>query len=160
MISVPNPCGEDISKMPRINAGLYCKSCEHLVTDFRNFSDQELLDFFKKKSEQKICGTFRSYQLSEKPALKRLYRFQSSFGKGVLFKAAGMFIVLLSFLSSCRHRTTGLPVTGGGSNCHHPEHQKKHLQGTRTLDYMEIDSAAMDSLIQPADTMKKENIRN
>jgi hypothetical protein len=60
-ITVPKPCTESWDKMTLNEKGKHCASCNKTVTDFTNYTDKELADFFKKSSGN-ICGRISNYQ--------------------------------------------------------------------------------------------------
>ena len=61
-IQIPQPCGEDPSKMLPSEKGSYCLSCNKEVIDFTGMSDYALAAFFKKNSDN-VCGRFYPDQL-------------------------------------------------------------------------------------------------
>lgn len=63
-ISIPEPCTESLQNMKPIEGGLYCDVCSHAVIDFRNWSENEIQDYFKTKSG-KTCGIFKKEQTTE-----------------------------------------------------------------------------------------------
>lgn len=64
-LSIPTPCSQNWEEMSVNDKGRFCSSCNKSVIDFRNYSDQQLVDFFK-RSKGNVCGHFRDNQL-EKP---------------------------------------------------------------------------------------------
>jgi hypothetical protein len=48
--------------MADVPSGKFCNSCNKNVSDFTDFSDQELLDYFKQPSG-KVCGSLTIHQL-------------------------------------------------------------------------------------------------
>ncbi|MFL5763318.1 MAG: energy transducer TonB [Bacteroidia bacterium] len=63
IVQVPDPCGENWSGMQKQGNGRYCDSCKKVVVDFRNKSNEEILDYIRENSGKKICGTFKNTQL-------------------------------------------------------------------------------------------------
>jgi hypothetical protein len=61
-ISLSFPCREDWDKMEVVPGGRLCKSCVHIVRDFRDCTMSELQE--ASKSGQRVCGRFRKDQLS------------------------------------------------------------------------------------------------
>src|SRR5690348_5257306 len=59
---IPKPCTQDWDKMTVNEKGKHCESCNKTVTDFSNYSDKELFEFFKNKPEG-ICGHIPAYKL-------------------------------------------------------------------------------------------------
>lgn len=63
-ISIPNPCSQPLHEMKSIEGGVHCDVCSHAVIDFRNWSENEIQDYFKNKPE-KTCGIFKKEQTIE-----------------------------------------------------------------------------------------------
>lgn len=63
-LSVPKPCHEDWNKMTLNEQGAFCKVCAKTVVDFSTMSDEEVLNYFKNKGEEKTCGRFKASQLA------------------------------------------------------------------------------------------------
>lgn len=63
-ISIENPCHEDWQKMTPESQGRFCQACEKTVVDFSKMSDVEILYYFSQPRTEKVCGRFRSEQLS------------------------------------------------------------------------------------------------
>lgn len=105
-------CPEKWDAMSPQSSGRYCNSCEKVVTDFSQMSNEEILQRMHSSNEAGACGSFKAYQL-EKPfhdkrnALIDLYRRISS-GKTALpkFISLGLVTVLL-LLSGCHRRLSG-----------------------------------------------------
>jgi hypothetical protein len=64
-ISIENPCQENWDEMQPDQAGTrrFCANCRKNVVDFTLMSDRQIVDFFKKPSNQSACGRFLSDQL-------------------------------------------------------------------------------------------------
>jgi hypothetical protein len=62
--SIQKPCTEDWGKMNPEEQGRHCQVCCKTVVDFSKKSNTEIIGFLKSNSETKICGRFRSDQLS------------------------------------------------------------------------------------------------
>lgn len=60
-LTVPNPCHENWEEMTSDQKGKFCSVCSKTVTDFTNYSDEELVMSFK--SDKKVCGRFTDHQL-------------------------------------------------------------------------------------------------
>lgn len=102
-ISIPKPCNENWNEMTPDQQGAFCKVCSKVVVDFSNMSDEEVINFFAKKKEEKTCGRFRASQLSpyELKINLRSVAAQRSFPK--IF-AASLFI-FFSSLFVCKSDT-------------------------------------------------------
>ncbi len=62
-IQIKTPCTENWDKMTPDEKGRFCELCQHSVVDFTTMENNEILDFFKHKSQNKICGRFQKTQL-------------------------------------------------------------------------------------------------
>lgn len=62
-IGIPNPCHEDWEKMKIGVRSRYCISCKKDVTDFRDRSRQEILEYLILNYNKQVCGRFYSSQL-------------------------------------------------------------------------------------------------
>jgi len=63
-IAIENPCHENWDQMTPETQGRFCSSCEKIVIDFSEMSDSEILQFFNKPKTEKICGRFKTEQLT------------------------------------------------------------------------------------------------
>lgn len=75
-ISIPSPCHEDWNKMTQQEQGRFCSSCQKCVVDFRHLSDDALIEFYHRTSNEHVCGIFRESQLNReifKPQNKKSY---------------------------------------------------------------------------------------
>ncbi|MFT3909481.1 MAG: carboxypeptidase-like regulatory domain-containing protein [Ferruginibacter sp.] len=63
-IQIPHPCHEDWNKMTIEAQGRYCNACQKTVIDFSLMSDEQLVNFFKKKQSH-VCGRFSDDQLNK-----------------------------------------------------------------------------------------------
>ncbi len=95
------------------NSGRYCKSCEKVVMDFSQMSNEEIILKINSSNETGACGSFKAYQL-EKPfndkrnVLIDYYQEISVSGKTMFPKFISLALVTaLLFLSGCLRRTTG-----------------------------------------------------
>jgi hypothetical protein len=61
-IHVDNPCQQKWEDMQGSASGSFCNSCKKNVVDFTGMSDNQLIEFFKKKPVD-VCGRFYSDQL-------------------------------------------------------------------------------------------------
>jgi hypothetical protein len=69
-LSIPQPCTQNWDGMSVNETGRFCDSCNKSVIDFTNYSDQQLIEFFKGPKEN-VCGKLRHDQLG-----KSLYLLQ------------------------------------------------------------------------------------
>jgi len=65
-IKMTNPCKIDWTKMTEADDGRYCNTCEKIVVNFADMSDNELLEFFQNPEKRASnCGRFTEKQLTE-----------------------------------------------------------------------------------------------
>jgi hypothetical protein len=88
LVNIPIPCTEDFSKMTAAEKGFHCASCQKVVVDFRNKSDQEISDFIHENRGQNTCGRFKVSQVVR----------QRSFGFQIIRFAAALLLVFGSML--------------------------------------------------------------
>lgn len=116
-IAIENPCHEDWQGMPPEAQGRFCSACEKTVIDFSVMSDAEILHYFSQPRTEKVCGRFRSEQLSngEEKAIEPIKNsesslhvssFQSQPTKQLLHFAYLLVLVLGVGLSACGETKT------------------------------------------------------
>lgn len=64
-LSLNNPCSENWDAMSTVTTGRFCQSCQKTVTDFSQFTDSELMDFFKKRNYQSLCGRIQQHRVNK-----------------------------------------------------------------------------------------------
>ncbi len=64
-INIPEPCHKKFNELIPAQGGNFCDSCEKIVMDFTNMTDNEIAQIFL-KNKGKICGQFRKDQLGRK----------------------------------------------------------------------------------------------
>ena len=73
------PCQEDWNKMEKKDNGRYCDSCEKIVVDFSNMSNQEMVEYFQNAGGN-ICGKIQKNRLENNSAeVKHSNRWASTF---------------------------------------------------------------------------------
>jgi hypothetical protein len=86
-LEITKPCSENFNKFkPTLNGG-FCSSCQEEVIDFSKMKPQEIMNYFKNKSNEGICGKFNTNQLktytdNSKP--RKRYAFWSGIGLACL----------------------------------------------------------------------------
>lgn len=63
-ITIPKPCHEDWNTMTPEKQGRFCRSCSKTVVDFTEMLPGDIRHYFQENREKKICGHFRTAQLS------------------------------------------------------------------------------------------------
>ena len=69
-LGIPEPCHENWNNMKPEEKGRFCNSCQKTVVDFRNMSDSQLAEFFKKPAGS-VCGRFHADQLNRDISIPR-----------------------------------------------------------------------------------------
>lgn len=62
-IKVQYSCHKDWTKMQGAGKSRHCDSCDKLVFDFSNATNQEVIEFLTKRKNQNTCGKFNDSQL-------------------------------------------------------------------------------------------------
>lgn len=127
--SVPNPCHEKWDGMQPKENGRYCGSCQKVVIDFTNKTNDEILDYIKENSRKQLCGTFKNSQL---PASNQFQQHENS----IRFLAA-LLLVFGMTLFSCSSVDLG--------DKPEPDAEPKHHYDGTTIGVMVV----------PIDTVKK-----
>jgi hypothetical protein len=63
MISIPDPCSEDFTKMTPTQRGAFCSKCQIDTFDFRNVSNSDINKLILQNKGQHLCGQFKSSQI-------------------------------------------------------------------------------------------------
>jgi hypothetical protein len=146
--SIQKPCTEDWGKMSPESAekaNRHCQVCCKTVIDFSKKSDTEIVDFLKTNAEKKICGRFRSEQLTP-PAGSRAPKKNSRYR---IFFAALFFVFGGMLFTSCSS-TRGTDPFGGelmGDVAYVPDTTERVLMDDTVL-------------VLPTDTTKKTGKNN
>ena len=101
MITVPNPCNENWDSMRPQNQGRFCTSCQLVVTDFTKMDDQEIINYFRTHQKEKICGHFRSDQLTRMKITITPAQLQNHNWSIIQQIRIAIFLVFASSLFSC-----------------------------------------------------------
>lgn len=56
MIQIPDPCGEDWSKMKIVREGRHCLSCTKTVVDFTKMERYEIIEYLFLNKDKSVCG--------------------------------------------------------------------------------------------------------
>lgn len=77
-ISMSNPCSEQFGKFKQTPTGGFCYLCEKEVIDFRQMSDEALLDYLNNRKEN-TCGVFKSSQIKKTMESQKLKQSKFKF---------------------------------------------------------------------------------
>lgn len=101
-LNIPQPCHEDWHKMTPSQQGRFCSACAKEVVDFTAMSDNELLEYFLQKKDEKVCGRMYPDQLS-RPVTKIIWPKKK---KWWYWQYAAMFLLFLSKTGSAKAQGT------------------------------------------------------
>jgi hypothetical protein len=103
-ISISKACGENWTSFPKNNLGGFCERCQKNVIDFTSKTDNEIIDFFSRKSTG-VCGRFRPEQL-------KLYKVESeNTGLGKAAIVAAGILALTQMNRAFAHEIDAKEVT-------------------------------------------------
>lgn len=88
MITIPNPCSENWSKMSKTEKGRFCNSCNKQVIDFSKMKNEKINAYFENNQTSDICGNFKTSQVSKID------------NKKTRFKWMAVFVVFISFFAN------------------------------------------------------------
>jgi hypothetical protein len=86
ILKIDEPCNENWEVMSAVQKGRFCNVCSKDVIDFTKFTDDEIVEYFQRRSDiksEKICGRFKASQI-ESPIKKvevpmnSFYRLENS----------------------------------------------------------------------------------
>lgn len=132
---IDKPCQEKWENMIPQKEGRHCKSCQKVVNDFTNMSNEEIIDFLTKNTN--TCGRFYTHQI-KKPITKNTFSY-----KWLL----ASFLSISTPLITSAEKTTSIEQ----SQIIH-ETSKKHT----TPKIIEIKGMVTDSLNNPMEGVKVE----
>ena len=91
-IEIPEPCVQNWHNMARVGGGRFCAKCDRTVVDFTSYSDIELYNFFRKKENEHVCGTYLLQQVNRDivpvQPHSRLYQLFVALGLSLVFLPA------------------------------------------------------------------------
>ena len=86
-LEIDKPCSENFNQFTPTSNGGFCGSCQKEVIDFSKMNPEEIMNYFKNRSDEDTCGKFNADQLktySEDNRLSKKYRFWSGLGLACL----------------------------------------------------------------------------
>ena len=86
-LEINQSCSEDFNQFKPTLKGGFCASCEKEVIDFSKMSSQEVMSYFKNKSNNDVCGKFKTNQLktyTDNPKSRKKYGFWTGIGLACL----------------------------------------------------------------------------
>jgi hypothetical protein len=63
LLNIPQPCSQNWEGMTTNEQGRFCNACTKTVVDFTTMSDNEVLNFFKNKALENVCGRLATDQI-------------------------------------------------------------------------------------------------
>ncbi len=91
--TVPNTCNRTWKEMLPTEYGRFCGDCTKEVVDFTKFSDDQLQAWFKKINAERVCGRFKSSQLSTPDQTFVKKKYWHSFSKSILVTSCLTFFM-------------------------------------------------------------------
>jgi hypothetical protein len=92
-LSIPTPCSEKWENFTPTEHGGFCSSCTKEVVDFTKMTDEQVIDFIKKRPSH-LCGRLKQDQL------RQYHQFDfSKVRPGYMFLKAGVLSLLLLLTS-------------------------------------------------------------
>jgi hypothetical protein len=62
-LSIPDPCQQNWDHMTASQQGRFCNACAKTVIDFSQMSDADVLNYFSRSGDEKVCGRMYPDQL-------------------------------------------------------------------------------------------------
>lgn len=91
-LDIKTPCSENFNEFKPTAKGGFCASCDKDVIDFTTMNSEEIISYFKNKSNKNTCGKFNNNQL------KTYYSKPKQAKKLSFFGGIGLaFLTLFSF---------------------------------------------------------------
>lgn len=98
-LAIPEPCHEDWGNMTPEQQGRFCDKCCKVVMDFTTMPTEDVIRFISDRSSEKICGRFRSDQVSPPPVFeKKNFSFT---GRMKVFLAALVMVFGTALFTGC-----------------------------------------------------------
>lgn len=122
IVHIPNPCHENWQAMhPKAN-GRLCDACCKVVVDFTTSTNEEIIDYLKASTNDRVCGRFKSSQVkTATPSLHSLPMQKVNLGTLQRF-AAALFLVFGSLLfTACgdEHKVGEIITSTNRISTHH-----------------------------------------
>ena len=89
-LNIKTPCTENFNQFTPTPKGGFCGSCEKEVIDFTKMNADEIVPFFKNKTNQNTCGRFNSHQLNQKTQIQKKNK-RMSFLSGIGLACLALF---------------------------------------------------------------------
>lgn len=99
LITIPDPCHEDWNRMSPEEQGRFCGKCCKVVVDFTSMETPDVIQFISNRSSEKVCGRFRSDQVSQVPSFPE--KNSSVSGKMKVFLAALVLVFGSALFTGC-----------------------------------------------------------
>ncbi|HTL81164.1 MAG TPA: hypothetical protein VL651_05645 [Bacteroidia bacterium] len=100
-LHIPKPCHENWNAMSPGEKGRHCAVCSKVVMDFTAMPTEKVVEFIAAKSSEKICGRFRSDQVSVPVFPQKNFSFSR---KLKIFLAAVAVVFGSTLFTSCYDR--------------------------------------------------------
>ena len=94
-LNIKTPCTENFNQFTPTPKGGFCGSCEKEVIDFTKMNADEIVAFFKNKTNQNTCGRFNRHQLNQKTQIQKKNK-RMSFLSGIGLACLALFSTFTS----------------------------------------------------------------
>jgi hypothetical protein len=100
-ISIPKPCHENWNEMLPEQQGRHCLACSKMVVDFTDWQSDDILQYLKQKSSEKVCGRFNVSQIEHNavPESEQLIQKIWQSRMPLLRKIAAVIVICFGLLS-------------------------------------------------------------
>jgi len=142
-LAISKPCKADWDKMRQTEQGKHCAQCNKSVTDFTNYTDKELIEFFK-NAKGNICGRLEPYQVN------RVLPINKTNSNSFIYKAIFGSAIAASIVTAVNGQDISQNTTGQVANAgkDHPtiKVSKKHPEALHYIKGKIVDSKTKVSI--------------
>jgi hypothetical protein len=154
-LAITKPCKVGWDKMTTAEKGKHCAHCNKTVTDFTNYTDKELVDFFK-QANGSVCGRFESHQMNR--ALPLAEANSNSFIYKAIFGSAIAASIVTAVNGQDINQPSNTIATGAGETHSTIKIQKRHPVALHYLKGKIVDRKTKVPIGSATVTIKGTNI--
>ncbi len=154
MLSIPEPCHEDFSKMTPTERGAFCSKCQTDTFDFRNLSNQEINQVLWDFKDEHLCGQFTNKQLHELNQGFLNWKKQ----KTKTFRSKFMLALLLVFglsLFSCEEEEEKLIVGLQKMGMTEMVQEKQYVNSIHTEEEINLVEYVAEPIVEEIEVMEE-----
>lgn len=149
-ISIPEPCKVPWNSMSPVDSERrHCSSCDKVITNFSEMSDDELMLYFK-HGQQNICGVFSNDQLN-----RRIKLLPGKTQKANWWKI--MLLIPLSFFSKSAKAQYFEYVNGDKQSQSSIDTLSNPFIVENKIDTSKIAETKTDSIVNPSEVVAENN---